>query len=105
MAGLATLLVEYLSYWGTEMEFLTVLLATFIIALLLDIEKILGHFWVDVLVATIVVLEFVIVFMIAIRRREIEQGLWNAVRELEEWEANIPKSLPDADTHRPGRQS
>ena len=82
LSGLATLLVDYLSRWGEEMELLSVLLATLIIGLLLDAQGILDNTIVGVIFAIIVVAEFVFTLAIAYRRRELEYELWRAVHEL-----------------------
>ncbi len=83
LVGMATLTVDYLSRWGEEVELLSVLLATLIIGLLLDAQGYFAHLAVVVLYGVIVVLEFVVVVMVALKRRELELELWRAVHEME----------------------
>ncbi len=79
--GIPTLIVDYLSLWGEEMEALSVLLATLIIAVILDSQNILSHPWVAIVVAVIIALEFIGVILLALRRRELEHALWEAVND------------------------
>ncbi len=92
-SGLATLLVDYLSRWGTEMEMLSVLLATLIIGILFDMRGYLNDFWVGITFAVVVVLEFLFTAVVAYKKRELEIELWGAVHELE-------KSIPATNNRR-----
>ena len=83
LSGLATLLVDYLSRWGEEVELLSVLLASLIIGLLLDAEGLLNNPWIGAIYALVIVGEFVFTLAVAYRRRELEYELWRAAYELE----------------------
>ena len=83
LSGLATLMVDYFSRWGEEVELLSVLLATLIVGLLLDAQGALNNIVVAVIYVLLVVAEFVYVSVVAYRRRELEYELWRAVHELE----------------------
>ena len=88
LSGIATLLVDYLSRWGEEIEAMSLLLATLIITLIMDLEGFLDKPYISIIVGFIVAAEFVYILFVALRRRVLEYELWAAVYELQEHSAN-----------------
>jgi len=95
--GLATLMVDYLSRWGEEMELLSVLLATLIIGLLFDMRGYLDNFWIGVIFAFVVAMEFIFVAAVAYKRRELELELWRAIYEVERSLAGVGSGSDDGE--------
>lgn len=84
LTGMSTLFVDYLSRWGEEIEAMSLLLATLIITLIMDLEGLLDRSYVAILVGFIVAAEFIYIIFVALRRRVLEYELWKAVYDLQE---------------------
>ncbi len=81
--GLATLLVDYLSLWGEEMELLSLLLATLIAGIVLELQGFFTSVLVSALYSIVVAMEIFFLFNIARERRFIEVQLWRVVNEMD----------------------
>lgn len=83
LSGLATLLVEYLSLLGEEMELFHVLMSTLLAGLLLDAQGILSGLLLYIY-GFIVFVEFAAVVFVALRRHSLERSLFEAVERARE---------------------